>query len=346
MDVRDLDPPAADMWWASPPCQAWSKAGARLGAKDIRNGWPWVWEAYDRASVKPHWLFVENVAGMTHHSSSGCGDPATCARCYLDAVVLPELRARFPHVVSRVLDAADYGVPQHRRRLFIVASVKPYNWPQATHGDGLAPYVTCHEAIGLGEGVRVIGGGGNPHGKNKGHERNYRDLTDEPMLTVTAVRVGNRGPWIRDRADLYCSSFKPQRPYTIDEAAQWQGFPRSWPWSGSASSQHRQVGNAVPPGMAEALASTLPDEVEQIDPERHVGSVCEPDKDRRPEGAGVLANNRSNLPNEKSAASDTNSVSSLHDVSLFSDYHLTRGDTAATTKRKTVVNAGPTGALA
>jgi DNA (cytosine-5)-methyltransferase 1 len=258
MDVRRLEPPAAEVWWSSPPCQAWSTAGAKLGAQDERNGWPWVWEAYDRAAVKPRWLFVENVAGMTHHSKAGHGDPLTCAGCYLAEVVLPELRARFPHVVSKVLDAADYGVPQHRRRLFIVASVEPYTWPTPTHGDGRAAYVTSGQAIGLvDDGVRIIGGGGNPHGAGRAHERNFRDLTDEPMVTVTAVRVGNRGPWIRDRLDLYDPSYEPQRPYTLDEAAAWQGFPARWPWAGSEAARHRQVGNAVPPALARALAEQV-----------------------------------------------------------------------------------------
>ena len=248
MDVRDLDPPPADVWWSSPPCQAWSTAGAKLGAQDKRNGWPWVWQAYDRAAVKPRWLFVENVAGMTHHSSAGCGDATTCAGCYLSGVVLPTLRARFPHVVSRVLDAADYGVPQHRRRLIIVASVEPYNWPAPTHGPGLTPWRTMGEALAL-DGALAIGGGSNPHGADRAHERTYVDLTDRPCTTVAAVQVGNAGPWLVSSTE--------RRRLTVAECATLQGFPAGWPWHGTKAEQYRQVGNAVPPALAAALVGQV-----------------------------------------------------------------------------------------
>lgn len=47
--IQQLDPPRAGWWWASPPCQAFSSAGKRLGAGDPRNGWPWLFDALDRA---------------------------------------------------------------------------------------------------------------------------------------------------------------------------------------------------------------------------------------------------------------------------------------------------------
>jgi len=214
-DVRQLDPPAAELWWASPPCQAWSSAGRRRGAQDTRNGWPWVWELYDRAAFKPSCLIVENVAGMTHHSKAGHGDPLRCAGCYLQRVVLPELRARFPHVVSRVLDAADYGLPQRRRRLFIVASVQPYSWPAATHcaPDSLLRHAgrqrwrTMRDA--LTPAAVYVGGGSNPHGKNKAHERSFRDLSDSPCTTITAAQIGNAGPFVYETA----GHLEPWRSY-------------------------------------------------------------------------------------------------------------------------------------
>ena len=254
-DVRDLDPPDADVYWASPPCQAWSVGGRRLGAKDLRNGWPWVWDAYDRAAVKPRWLFVENVPGMTHHAKDGHGDPSRCAGCYLDAVVLPNLRARFRHVVARVLDAADFGVPQHRRRLFIVASQQPYRWPTPTHcapgtlfaSCGLASWVTMRQALNLGT-QRTIGGGSNPHGPDRAHERKFVELTDRPSTTITAVRIGNAGPWIVGSG---------RRHLTVAERGVLQGFASDWPWQGTWRSRHAQTGNAVPPALARALVSQV-----------------------------------------------------------------------------------------
>lgn len=264
-DVRQLDPPAAELWWASPPCQAWSTAGSKRGAQDTRNGWPWVWELYDRAAFKPSCLIVENVASMTQHSRRYHGDPLRCAGCYLERVVLPELRARFPHVVSRVLDAADYGLPQRRRRLFIVASVEPYSWPAATHGPAsllgrnLEPWRSYGDALGLhvhdvccdmgvdctchvADGPYVLHHGRNT-ARNPKQERHRP--SDEPAPAVSGK--GNQ---------LLQSAYGDVRRLTVDQCATLQGFP-VWPWQGIKRSQYRQVGNAVPPELARVLAAQV-----------------------------------------------------------------------------------------
>lgn len=258
-DMRSVNPPAADVWWASLPCQPFSRAGKRLGENDPRNLWPALFGRYDLAAVKPTWMLAENVAGLTTHKH---GHPEDCPGCYLDGYIMAELRERFAWADWRVLSCADYGVPQRRRRVIIVAGPEPYPWPEPTHGPGMRPWVTMRTALDLGtpdEGpIRVIGGGGNPHGKGRGHERNFRDLTDEPSTTVTAARIGNRGPWIEDRADLFDPTMSARRPLTVEENAALQGFPRGWPFCGSGQSRDRQVGNAVPPRLAEVLARALP----------------------------------------------------------------------------------------
>ena len=231
-DVRDLDAIAAvagqscDLLWSSFPCQAWSTAGARKGAQDERNGWPWTVDAIDR--FKPRWFLGENVRGLTFHSKSGCGDPQRCPGCYLERVILPDLRERFAFAGYWVLDAADYGVPQHRRRVILWAGPVELAKPPATHRDPKAhadlfdsrlPWVSMGEALGLtgtldnglrnqravptdqpaptlrdqnGSGPRIIGGGRNA---NDG-TRSFRDLTDEPSTTVAAAQIGNAGPWV------------------------------------------------------------------------------------------------------------------------------------------------------
>lgn len=100
--------PDLDLLWASPPCQAWSSAGRKLGVADDRNGWPATVASV--AVLRPRLFIAENVAGMTNARN----------RPYLDAI-LAELRALGYDVAARVLVASDYGLPQARRRLFIVA---------------------------------------------------------------------------------------------------------------------------------------------------------------------------------------------------------------------------------
>lgn len=143
-DVRKVDLSVVegpvDLLWASPPCQAWSTAGRRLGAFDDRNGWPWTLEVVDRLAStgqKPSWVICENVLGLIMHRN-GCpndpeGDPTECPGCYWERWVQPEFRRRYAHVSWAVLNSADYGVAQRRRRVFLVAGPEPYPWPSPTH---------------------------------------------------------------------------------------------------------------------------------------------------------------------------------------------------------------------
>lgn len=165
-DVRDLDAieavagPSCDLLWSSFPCQAWSTAGKRKGAQDERNGWPWTVDAIDR--FKPRWFLGENVRGLITHSSDGHPDPERCPRCYFETVILAQLRERFAHVGWWLLDAADYGVPQHRRRVILWAGPAPLQAPERTHaspaecrqaglfGPRLRPWVSMGEALGIG----------------------------------------------------------------------------------------------------------------------------------------------------------------------------------------------------
>lgn len=236
-DVRDLSllegVGDVDLLWSSFPCQAFSSAGKRKGASDERNGWPWTLDVVDH--LKPRWLMAENVTGLTMHSAEHCGNVDRCPACYLHRVILPELSKRFAWVGWSVSDAADFGTPQHRRRICIIAGPEAARWPQTTHAApdkclGLfarrKPWVTVREALNLdayvvtagttGEGrptsggaghsappawlhgVRCIGGGRNPTADPKDH-RTYRDLTEEPCTTIAAVQIGNAGPWVLDR---------------------------------------------------------------------------------------------------------------------------------------------------
>lgn len=154
--------------WASPPCQAWSSAGKRLGAADERNGWPWVWDVVDAlrdAGIEVVTLATENVGGMLHHLSRAECDhgarpnPDACPGCYWTHAVLPEARRRFACVDVRVLDAVDYGVPQHRERLIMACGSTPYRWPAPTHhpiGSMFRPWWrTVRDALGHPGHVRA-----------------------------------------------------------------------------------------------------------------------------------------------------------------------------------------------
>jgi len=264
-DVRDLDTvervagASCDLLWSSWPCQPWSHAGSRQGEHDDRNGWPWTLDAVDR--FRPSWFLGENVRGLLSTS-------------YFVDVILPDLQRRYRHVGHWLLDAADYGVPQHRRRVFVWAGPAPLVPPTRTHGPGMftRPWVTMGEALELGS-ERVTGGGRNASDGT----RSFRDLTDEPSTCVTAVQIGNAGPWIErpaptvttadvqgvgpaDSRDILEQTIGRRR-LTPAECATLQGFPDGYPWHAcrTKTARYRAIGNAVPPALAQAVAQTVLD---------------------------------------------------------------------------------------
>lgn len=135
--------------WFSPDCKHFSRAkGSKPVEKKIR-GLAWVVVRWAKRK-RPHVIILENVRefldwgpllennmpdpdrkGLTFRRWAGC------------------LRNMGYHLEWRVLNAADYGVPTHRRRLFVIARCdgQPIVWPEPTHGPGRLPYRTAGECI-------------------------------------------------------------------------------------------------------------------------------------------------------------------------------------------------------
>jgi DNA (cytosine-5)-methyltransferase 1 len=137
----DNDIAPCDLLWASPPCQPFSAAGDGEGENDDRDGFPWTQRII--AKLLPPVVIVENVKGLTFAKHAD----------YFSAV-LRHIAALGYRVDWRVLNSADYGVPQTRERCFIIArrDNKPITWPAPTHTQGdslfLEPWVTMAEALG------------------------------------------------------------------------------------------------------------------------------------------------------------------------------------------------------
>ena len=145
IDLHDL--PDADLWWASPPCQAWSVAGKRKGGGDPRNLFPWALSAIEVR--RPRWVAIENVPGLLSWDSGR----------YFGRIISRLEDAGYT-VAHRVLNAVGYGVPQFRKRVFIVANLDGVRfwWPEPTHGDPAEiapmcdtrrPWVTVRQALGI-----------------------------------------------------------------------------------------------------------------------------------------------------------------------------------------------------
>jgi DNA (cytosine-5)-methyltransferase 1 len=242
-------------------------------------------DALDR--FEPRWFLGENVRGLLCHSSEGHPDPLKCPRCYFEGVIMRDLRARFAHAGYWLLDAADYGVPQHRRRVILWAGPAPLRAPQPTHADPatlaqgsmfgprLLPWVSMGEALGLSGEVHSQRTPETAKGCNRWTP------TDEPSPTVPSqVAPHFRGPPMRAMRwpppgpkagnvpspvsepaptvaggglGLVDQQQATRRRLTVEECAILQDFPPDHPWQGPKVAQYRQVGNAVCPLMSEAV---------------------------------------------------------------------------------------------
>lgn len=253
-DIRQFDPTpyvGADLVVGGPPCQGFSTAG-KGNPNDPRN---FLWQEYFRVveAVMPKALVIENVSGLKHQRN---GDHLTG--------IMDSLEKLGYHFALGVLNAADFGVPQTRKRLFVIG-LKGHvpTLPEPT----VSRHKTVSEAIDdlIGVEDQAINQEPNHHaphivekwtrlapGEVDPNYRRARLHADRPSHTVRAG--GGYGP-----KGNHLAGFHPPihhslpRQLTVREAARLQTFPDEWIFQGSKTAQGRQVGNAVPVLMAEAV---------------------------------------------------------------------------------------------
>ena len=175
-------------------------------------------------------------------------------RGYLDKIVRRLQRLCYS-VEWTLLNAVHYGVPQNRARLFVVAHHGTFDFPKQTHGSNP---VTAGQALGelaqsIPKGARFLTPSMDDYVaryEKASRCARPRDLhLDQPSRTVTCRNLkGATADMLRIRvAD-------GRRRVTVREAARLQGFPDGFVFCGSEPSQFNQIGNAVPPLLAKALA--------------------------------------------------------------------------------------------
>lgn len=257
-----------DVFHASPPCQPFSAGGNHAGQLDPRDGVPWTLRAV--AELRPRLVTVENVKGLTFRKHTS----------YL-AWFLESLRDLGYTVDHRVLNAADFGVPQTRERLFVIArndGVLP-KWPDPTHTR--EQWVSMAAALGWSDDLAL--NTGRDLRDSGGRASAQMIPLDDPAPTVSAVLgqwwlmrpattvQGDTRVWApghKINADDVAHGRSGQdragsRAVRVDlhELAVLQGFPPDYPFVGTRTSRARQIGNAVPPQL---LAAVLGANLEEV----------------------------------------------------------------------------------
>jgi len=277
--------PQADIVIGGPPCQGFSLLN-RNREGDARRA---LWEPYmDIVKASGAKVFVmENVKELLKSEE-------------FDAIRARAKKMGF-EIVADVLNAADYGAPQTRRRAVIVgwnkkAGVpKPDFPPSPTHAtpsvnSTLPKWVTVKQAIAdlpnpVGTEIRDCEGPLNLHfGRNPtktslarykavppGGNRFDLQLNAPELTPACWLRKPSGGTdlfgrlwWDRPSVTIRTEFFKPEkgrylhpvkhRPITHREAARLMGFPDDFPFVGSKTEVAKQIGNAVPPPLAGAIA--------------------------------------------------------------------------------------------
>lgn len=253
-DIRDYNPAVrdVDIVIGGPPCQGFSSAG-KGDPNDPRN---FLWREYMRVveRVKPRAMVLENVSALTHKKN---GDHLTGIMSALE-----EQGYTFAH---GVLNAADFGVPQARRRLVVIGLREGVpTMPEPTHA---GRHLTVREAIEDLDGNFDEDFSHVPP-KHAAHvaarwadlgpgetDPNYRRARLNPDKPSTTIRAGGGYGPKGDHLGGFHPPIHPWQPrqLTVREAARLQSFPDDWVFKGSKTAQGRQVGNAVPVKLGEAI---------------------------------------------------------------------------------------------
>ncbi len=276
---RVEDFPKCDVVIGGPPCQGFSPLNMQGVGLERRT----LWREYMRAleEAAPSAFVMENVPELLRSAEY---------HAFAD-----EARALGYVVEGRILNAADYGVPQRRRRAIVVGSrVGAFNWPAPTHFPpeavpfGGQPWRTFRDAV---EGLPLT-----PNETNWHRSRNPRPLSLQRYRTIPGEGEGRfdlaaRRPditpdcWLRKKSgstDVFgrlwwdrpaftirTEFYKPEkgrylhpsehRPITVREAARCMSFPDAFvlPEEQPMTTVAKQVGNAVPPALARTLAEAL-----------------------------------------------------------------------------------------
>lgn len=284
--------PSADVVVGGPPCQGFSPLNMRGVGLERRT----LWREYLRAlkEAEPDVFLMENVPQLLRSAEYAAFSEAAAHLGF--------------EIVGDVLNAADFGVPQTRKRAIVIGSrLGTPSLPKPTHFPPGAVPPRGKKWTTLGAAIGDLPA--RPTGENWHNSRNPRPMSVERYKAIPAEGEGRfelaeRRPditpdcWLRKKSgstDVFgrlwwdrpaytirTEFYKPEkgrylhpvehRPITVREAARCMSFPDDFvlPTDQSMTSISRQIGNAVPPLLAKRLAQAVARHVEKARSEERV----------------------------------------------------------------------------
>ena len=288
-EIPTINRSAPTVLFGGPPCQGFSTSNQRTRSLD--NPANWLYQEFMRFVnwIRPDFVVFENVKGIAE----------TDGGSFLSQILAEFHRSGYC-TEHGVLNSVQFGVPQRRSRLFIIASREMHvQLPVPNAGR----YVTVQEAIAdlpelkNGASVSELPYQKPPHseyakmmrrGLNKSSNHlvtnnapyvinrykhippggNWRDIPEELMSNYADRTRCHTGIYRRlswDEPSVVIGNYRKNmlihpsehRGLSVREAARLQSFPDSYAFSGTVGIQQQQVGNAVPPLLAEAIFRTL-----------------------------------------------------------------------------------------
>jgi site-specific DNA-cytosine methylase len=232
---------SADIIIGGPPCQPFSQIGYQRGKQDLRDGFPIFLDAVNR--IRPKIAIVENVRGLLFRNKD-----------YLFQV-MRELEHFGYSVDAKIIKAYEYGVPQKRERVVIVASKVGWEWPQPVTSQPVTTEIALGSlSLNYDFNSRFLTPNMDKYiaeYERKSRCTRPRDLhLDQPSRTVTCRNLGGS---TSDMLRIRLPDGR-RRMLTVREGARLQSFPDWFEFKGSEYEQYEQIGNAVAPLVALALA--------------------------------------------------------------------------------------------
>ena len=329
-DITELDPyiiknsiGKIDFMIGGPPCQSFSAAGRRAGGvygiHDTRGSLFWYYAKFLKV-FNPKGFLFENVKGILQANKSEDWN-----------IIQKSFKELGYNLSYRVLDAADFGTPQHRERLILVGwvSENPFKFPKPVfgpHSTNKTPYITPRIAFSdiddPHENVPIYSGkyghllADIPPGLNysfyterMGHPEPlfawrsrfsgflYKLDPDEPSKTLVAQQGKYDGPF-----------HWRNRKLNIDELIRIQGFPIDYKFFGSRLSIEKQIGNSVAPKLSQYLAKSICKQI--FDNKKNV-ELLEPDD--------VLKRQKKSRVKTKNVSRDSKNQTKIKQLNLFSE---------------------------